>query len=129
MVRRQTAYEIAAAMCYLHGKDILHGDLCGGNILLSASSRDERGFIAKVADFGLARNLDTEAIMTSTYGTVSRVSPPAEAPASCNLIMTSTCGTVAPAAEVAASCNLLRGQCDASADQLTSFRVWLSVPE
>ena len=100
-MRRQTAYEIAAAMCYLHGKDILHGDLCGGNILLSASSRDERGFIAKVADFGLARNLDTEAIMTSTYGTVSQpVPPPAEAPA---------------------SCNLLPGHCDASADQLINL--------
>lgn len=57
-------------MCYLHGKDILHGDLTGGNILLRAEAGDERGYIAKVADFGLARSLDAEAVMTQTYGTV-----------------------------------------------------------
>lgn len=57
-------------MAYLHGKGILHGDLCGGNILLSASCREERGFTVKVADFGLARNLDAGQIMTETCGTV-----------------------------------------------------------
>lgn len=62
-------------MAYIHAKDILHGDLCGGNILLTASGRDERGFVAKVADFGLARLLDAEAIMTQTYGTVRGAVP------------------------------------------------------
>ena len=71
---RATASEIASALCYLHSKDILHGDLCSGNILLSASSRDKRGFITKVADFGLSRTAQT-AIVTSTYGTVSPLHP------------------------------------------------------
>ena len=65
-----TAGEIAAALCYLHDKDIMHGDLCSGNILLSVASRDKRGFVAKVADFGLSRMLNTT-ITTATYGTVS----------------------------------------------------------
>ena len=51
-----TAREIAAGMAYLHGMDILHGDLTAGNILLSsADAADARGFTAKVADFGLSR--------------------------------------------------------------------------
>ena len=61
--------EIAAALCYLHNKDILHGDLCSGNILLSTASRDKRGFVAKVADFGLSRAISTT-VTTATYGTV-----------------------------------------------------------
>ena len=46
-----TAYEIAAAMRYLHAHRILHGDLTAGNVLLSscaASATDARGFTAKV---------------------------------------------------------------------------------
>lgn len=58
-------------MCYLHSKNILHGDLCGGNVLLCSATRDERGFVTKLADFGLARYIEEDAIMTSTYGTVN----------------------------------------------------------
>ena len=46
-----TAYDIAAAMRYLHNNNILHGDLTAGNVLLAsqkASKADPRGFIAKV---------------------------------------------------------------------------------
>lgn len=43
----QTLQEIAAALAYLHANDIVHGDLTGGNVLLSASSKDGRGFTAK----------------------------------------------------------------------------------
>ena len=62
--------EIASAMCYMHSRNVLHGDLCGGNVLLCSGMRDERGFICKIADFGLARYMDSETISTSTYGTV-----------------------------------------------------------
>ena len=45
----QTLQEIAAALQYLHRNDILHGDLTGGNVLLTASDKDTRGFTAKVS--------------------------------------------------------------------------------
>lgn len=51
----QTLQEIAAAMHYLHGHDIVHGDLTGGNVLLTSFDKDARGFTAKVVDFGLSR--------------------------------------------------------------------------
>lgn len=72
---RNTAREIVAAMTYLHSLDILHGDLTGGNILLVSSNKDKRGFIAKVADFGLSRVLSAEAVSTGTYGTVTHMPP------------------------------------------------------
>jgi len=56
----RTASDIAAAMTYLHGQNVLHGDLNGNNILLvGANPRpgDDRDFLAKVADFGLSRAL------------------------------------------------------------------------
>lgn len=51
----QTLQEIAAAMQYLHSHHIIHGDLTGGNVLLTSSDKDARGFTAKVVDFGLSR--------------------------------------------------------------------------
>lgn len=41
------------------------------NILLTSSEEDERGFIAKVADFGFARVLADGDIKTMTHGAVS----------------------------------------------------------
>jgi tRNA A-37 threonylcarbamoyl transferase component Bud32 len=49
-----TAREIAAGMSYLHGDNILHGDLTAGNILLLSSPKDRRQFSAKV---GFARGM------------------------------------------------------------------------
>ncbi|KAL0037106.1 hypothetical protein WJX79_000594 [Trebouxia sp. C0005] len=72
---RATAHEIAAALAYLHSQDLLHGDLTGGNILLASSDADERGFCAKVADFGLSRTLGSEPVDTGTYGTVTHMPP------------------------------------------------------
>ena len=75
-----TAREVAAAMAYLHAIDILHGDLAGGNVLLCSRGADPagaraRGFCVKVADFGLARVLDADAVSTGTYGTVTHMPP------------------------------------------------------
>ncbi len=74
-IYRATAHEIAAALAYLHSQDLLHGDLTGGNILLASSDADERGFCAKVADFGLSRTLGSEPVDTGTYGTVTHMPP------------------------------------------------------
>ncbi|KAG2454256.1 hypothetical protein HYH02_001289 [Chlamydomonas schloesseri] len=68
-----TAREVAAAMTYLHSRNILHGDLTGTNVLLTASDRDERHFAAKVADFGLSRVLQGEAVTTRSYGTITHM--------------------------------------------------------
>ena len=43
-----TAREVAAAMSYLHHKNMLHGDLTGNNVLLTAAPAEARGFTAKV---------------------------------------------------------------------------------
>ena len=75
LLRRNTAREIASALMYLHSRDVLHGDLTGGNILLISSDTDERKFTAKVADFGLSRMLGSEAVNTGTYGTVTHMPP------------------------------------------------------
>lgn len=45
---RWTALEIASALAYLHTINILHGDLAGGNILLTSSNKDARKFTCKV---------------------------------------------------------------------------------
>ena len=45
---RETALEIASALAYLHSLHILHGDLSGGNILLTSSNKDSRKFTCKV---------------------------------------------------------------------------------
>ncbi|KAI9216126.1 kinase-like domain-containing protein, partial [Blastocladiella britannica] len=53
-------HEAAQGMAYLHGKNILHGDLKGNNILV-----DARGTV-KICDFGQARVLSA-ASRASTY--------------------------------------------------------------
>ncbi|GLC42068.1 hypothetical protein PLESTB_001064600 [Pleodorina starrii] len=50
-----TAKEIAGGMCLLHSYKIIHGDISATNVMLRASRIDKRGFVAKVADFGLSK--------------------------------------------------------------------------
>ena len=54
--------DIASGLAYLHSKKIVHGDLKGVNILITASLR------ACIADFGLSRVADTQGlgVFTST---------------------------------------------------------------
>ncbi len=42
------AAEMASAMAYLHGHRIVHGDLCGTNILLTTDKSKPHGFTSKV---------------------------------------------------------------------------------
>lgn len=79
-----TAREIASAMAYLHHEGILHGDLTGSNVLLTASSEplggdtgeDKRKFTAKVSDFGLSHLVsDDDSISTTCYGTATHMAP------------------------------------------------------
>jgi serine/threonine protein kinase len=53
-----TAIDVARAMLHLHSEHILHSDLKARNILLKSSGADRRGFVAKVADFGLSLRMD-----------------------------------------------------------------------
>ncbi|GIM16411.1 hypothetical protein Vretimale_19015 [Volvox reticuliferus] len=68
----RTAREIAQGMCHLHSLGIIHGDLKPGNVLLKSSRVDSRGFVAKVADFGLSRvcSQQEEFVATTDWGTV-----------------------------------------------------------
>lgn len=65
----QTAREVGRGMRYLHSVNEIHGDLSSNNILLALAD-NTRGFVAKVADFGLSRVASQE-LMTKTCGTVS----------------------------------------------------------
>ena len=64
-------------MDYLHTVGVVHGDLKGANVLLKSTATDPRGFMCKLADFGLSRVLDLDMthISTHTYGTISYMPP------------------------------------------------------
>ncbi|KAK9834139.1 hypothetical protein WJX81_001741 [Elliptochloris bilobata] len=71
-----TAAEIASGMAFLHARSLVHGDLSGGNILLTSCTANTHGFTAKVSDFGLARDMDVlSKIETKTTGTVTHMAP------------------------------------------------------
>ncbi|PNW86994.1 hypothetical protein CHLRE_02g104450v5 [Chlamydomonas reinhardtii] len=73
----RTVTEICRGMLHLHTANILHGDLKPANVLLARSRKDRRGFVAKIADFGLSRVLrsDTSHALSDSIGTVTYASP------------------------------------------------------
>ena len=52
MMQVSLSCDIASALQYLHGKDLVHRDLCGDNVLLNYHQNVP---IAKISDFGLSR--------------------------------------------------------------------------
>lgn len=76
MVVYRTLKDIAEGMAAVHAQGIIHCDLNGRNVMLTASDADSRGFVAKVADFGLARVCHGEQISPcKLLGTVSHIPP------------------------------------------------------
>ena len=47
--------ELASSLTFLHKHGIIHCDLKPQNVLLKVDSSNPRGFVTKLADFGLAR--------------------------------------------------------------------------
>ena len=72
-----TARDIASAMAHIHESGILHSDLKALNIMLKSDGSDPRGFVAKVADFGLALKMNRDETHASGLfqGTLSHMAP------------------------------------------------------
>ncbi|GAX82044.1 hypothetical protein CEUSTIGMA_g9472.t1 [Chlamydomonas eustigma] len=49
-----SALELASGLAHLHSKNIIHGDLNPNNVLLKSDRNSNRGFVCKLADFGLS---------------------------------------------------------------------------
>ncbi|EIW77784.1 kinase-like protein, partial [Coniophora puteana RWD-64-598 SS2] len=64
-------YQIADALTYVHALGIVHRDLKPENVLLTTESPPN----VKVADFGLARIVDSETYMQTMCGTPSYLAP------------------------------------------------------
>ncbi|BDA49774.1 probable mitogen-activated protein kinase kinase kinase 11 at C-terminar half [Coccomyxa sp. Obi] len=72
----RTCSEVADGMAYLHARGIVHGDLTGSNVLLQSNEASPLGVTAKVADFGLSRDmLCASKIETRTCGTITHMPP------------------------------------------------------
>eukprot|EP00208_Stichococcus_sp_RCC1054_P005154 CAMPEP_0206136620 /NCGR_PEP_ID=MMETSP1473-20131121/1860_1 /ASSEMBLY_ACC=CAM_ASM_001109 /TAXON_ID=1461547 /ORGANISM="Stichococcus sp, Strain RCC1054" /LENGTH=861 /DNA_ID=CAMNT_0053529295 /DNA_START=345 /DNA_END=2930 /DNA_ORIENTATION=+ len=73
----RTLLDIAAGIQYLHSIGIVHADLKPANVLLKSTATDARGFICKLADFGLSRMIaqHTTHLSAATMGTVPYMPP------------------------------------------------------
>ncbi|KAG2424736.1 hypothetical protein HXX76_014311 [Chlamydomonas incerta] len=83
LIRRvvlRTAADVCRGMIHMHTCGVLHGDLKPANVLLAKSAKDRRGFMPKVADFGLARVLKEPGaswIQSSPQGSCCYMAPEA----------------------------------------------------
>lgn len=75
-----TALEIASALQHLHKRGVVHADLTATNVLLTShgteADRAGRGFVAKVADFGMSHHLGVlDLLRVNSYGAVTHIAP------------------------------------------------------
>mmetsp|Transcript_8894 Transcript_8894/g.26992 ORF Transcript_8894/g.26992 Transcript_8894/m.26992 type:complete len:491 (-) Transcript_8894:807-2279(-) len=69
--------DIARGLQYIHEKNIIHGDLTPGNVLLKHDSSSPIGVVGKITDFGLCSTIDPTCthISNITNGTPYYVAP------------------------------------------------------
>jgi len=73
MEARECTKQMIDAINYCHKQGILHRDIKPENLLLSSK---ELGIASlKIADFGLARQMDEETLASTTCGTPGYVAP------------------------------------------------------
>ncbi|KAF7322168.1 Pkinase-domain-containing protein [Mycena kentingensis (nom. inval.)] len=70
-VAQNIAYQLCQALSYIHSKGITHRDLKPENVLMTTDSPP----IVKVADFGLAKIVDSMTMLKTMCGTPSYLAP------------------------------------------------------
>ncbi len=83
------AYSMLSALSYLHGKNIAHGDIKGGNLLLSKDG------LVKLADFGVSQYMGNVK-QPNNKNTATTTSSTSSAAASAATSTTSTSAVASP---------------------------------
>lgn len=72
-----TALDVCLGLVHMHAEQVLHCDLKATNVLLIEAPSCAKGYVAKVADFGMAQNVDVGDTHVSGMfsGTLSHMAP------------------------------------------------------